>query len=132
MTAPRRPAELAPLDPWAEISLIQEKQNLIRLEADIEQEKRDDAMEAAAKADAHSRALSRHTQYGYVGITLVIVAAILGVIFLIHMKMDNGAEQRLRSESLRTEQVQACTTLDEPIERQYCLLTLNVPESESR
>lgn len=125
-----RPAQEVALDPWVELNVIQEKQRLIRLQADIANECRDDEQYAVATEQRHKRAMSRHKQYGYVGIAVAIVAGILGTIFISQQKMNDGAAQRLRSEELRTEQVVACTSLTEPIERQYCLLTLGLAPVE--
>lgn len=126
-----RPKEEAALDPWVELTVLQERQKVMRLEADIENERRDDELFAAKAADKHNRAISRHKWYGYVGVSAVIVAGILGFVFLIQNKMSNGSQDRIRSEEIRTEQVIACTSLTEPIERQFCLLSLGLNEGEA-
>lgn len=61
----------------------------------------------------------------------LVVAVILGITFAIWSTINNNDERRVLREREQTEQVQACTALEEPIERQFCILGLNVPQSQT-
>lgn len=101
-----RPPEVAPLDPWAEQMVAQEKR--------------------LAENDYREYILRRRrigvvwTAVGCLG-TAAVVAVLMHFISGI-ISRDRTAD--IEREHERTEQVQACVTLDEPIERQFCLIQL--------
>jgi hypothetical protein len=119
MTPPKRLAEEASLDPWADIAAHETKMSVMQMEAKIEREKR----ESERKADRREmfwRGL------GWVSGTAVVLAA---ACFLIMLWMNAAKQHGIDSiavEKERTAQVEACTSLEEPIERQFCLIALNM------
>lgn len=109
MRSERLPEE-ADLDPWAEQLVLQER----RLSADAD----------------HKREMSR-TRWNIVWTVMGIAAtggALSGIFATISWHMDKTRDRDLLFEREFTEQVEACTTLGEPLERQYCLIQLNADE----
>lgn len=60
------------------------------------------------------------------GIALV-AALIFGLVFLWYKTDQRNDNKTVTIERERTKQVEACTTLQEPIERQLCVMSLNLP-----
>lgn len=67
---------------------------------------------------------------GAIIFTVVLVAGALGVFWFIYDSVNGTREGNIRLEIERTAQVKACVELDEPLERQYCLLAINNPDQE--
>jgi hypothetical protein len=126
---PRRPAEEAALDPWVEVTAQQERQKTLRLEADIANEQRDDERRSYADRHRHDRRMQRIKYYGYAGIAFGVSAGIVGFVLALTNHLGNSDELRNEREVERTEQVEACVSLDEPIERQFCLVTLGIDQT---
>lgn len=61
---------------------------------------------------------------------VIAVTGVLGVCWFFYDSVNGTREGDIRIEVERTEQVKACVDLNEPLERQYCLLAINVPNEE--
>lgn len=64
--------------------------------------------------------------FGYTLVGTGVIGTFLGVIFMWTDWAKNEDKQDTEQERLRTAQVQSCTSIEEPLERQYCLLGLNI------
>lgn len=93
-----------------------------------------DAELAAAKYESdqkHKRLTMIWSGVGYVAVTALIVGGILGIVFAIYKSGQNGGDRSVLKEREQTEQVQYCTNLPEPIERQYCLISIQEPKRDN-
>lgn len=61
-------------------------------------------------------------------VTAVVVAGVLGLGWFIYDSVQGTREGDIRVEQERTKQVHECVQLNEPLERQYCLIAINNPE----
>lgn len=120
---PRRPVEEAALDPWAEQMRINAQRELEVAQAEIE--------------DKRIKATRRHDRWGIFGVwvgCLTGLGIIVGGVYAIvtHFDVDEEERARLRiaEAEARAEGVRACLTLEEPAERQLCVISLGLPEQE--
>lgn len=130
MPQSRRPVEEAALDPWAEQMLISARQ------AEMESKARIEA--ATAKADRRHE-LATGILAGLAVLTGIGIV-VGGIVYLcILFNVDEAArdERQLELERARTEQVELCLGLEQPAERQLCIISLSLdieneatPESE--
>lgn len=119
-----RPPETAALDPWAEQMLLQEKRLNTETEARIRAEE-------AAAGRKHERREQLWDVVGWVAGILAVGAVVLGFVWLIIGAYNNSIEQNTEQSRARASQVQACTELPEPLERQYCIISLNLEEKDA-
>lgn len=108
------------LDPWADARLAEERRLLAELEI-------------KAKAEESKRSLRAQRWdliwqgVGIAGIILV-VAALLFMAGLGFYNSSKGDKTRdIEVERYRAAQIESCIKLQQPLERQYCLLTVNTP-----
>lgn len=119
-----RPAEVAALDPWAEISVLDARRSTMEAEARIK------AAEWAAERK-HDRRVMVWKGLGYTLFGAGVCGVLGGIIYALWSEDHNDERHKLEIEQERTEQVAHCTSLNEPIERQYCLLSLNLEPSDN-
>lgn len=124
MAVPKRPAEMATLDPWAEQMLLQERRMTLETEARIEA----DSVAAERRHDRRTQVLNG-VGYSFGGI--LALALVLGIVYAIWSAADRGRQNDLHKTEERTLQVRYCTELEEPLERQFCLMALGLEPQES-
>lgn len=109
-----RPTEHAPLDAWADVQRIQEERSL-------EQERHQ------RKISDRKHELLKDT-LAVTAILGVFAANILGIGWFIYDNVNNTREGDLQMQEQETLQVEACVSLQEPIERAFCLIQIGEPQ----
>lgn len=109
----------APLDPWAEISLEQERRATMQLEAKIEA----DRIEAQQKADRRESLL---TGAGIIAGLAVVAAGLFGLGWLIADNAGNARQDKIDEVRARNELIQNCASIDNDVERQLCYLAAGI------
>jgi hypothetical protein len=98
-------------DPWADV----QRETLAKAVRQME-------IEATERRDAATRRHERFMWFLWV-VGALIAAAVVGVVIYTVYRVDlNNNAEKIRVERERTQQIEACTSLEQPIERQYCLL----------
>lgn len=62
---------------------------------------------------------------GGITATAVVVAGVLGIGWFVHDSVEGTREGDIRIEEERTDQIGFCVALEVPLERQYCLMSVN-------
>jgi hypothetical protein len=122
--ATRRPAEEAALDPWAEQMTINAKRELALAEADIR--------ERETKADRrHELWVGVLTGLAVLTGLGIIVGGIVALAFHFDVDEDERVRLRIQEAEARAEGVAHCLQLEEPAERQLCVISLGLPDENN-
>lgn len=108
-------------DPWAAAQMEQER----RLTREMELKAEDERQRRQLRHDTFGKVLYG---LGIGGIVLTIAGVVLGLLFMVYSGSRANTEKAVRLQEERTEQVQTCVRLENPLERQHCLLTINTPD----
>lgn len=119
MAPTKRLPEEAALDPWAAQMLEVEKRATLEAQAKI-------------RADEQSAA-HRRKAWGYVGssVLFLLVLGIIGTVITLAIQSTTRQHEREKEnlveiERQQTEQLNTCTALPEPAERQLCIINMGL------
>lgn len=121
----RAPKETAPLDPWASTFEAQEERALEQIKANARVAEREAQL-------SHQRKEMVWRGFGYALVGLALLATLSIVVGSILMTANANRKKSMIKSVETTKQIQACTRLEQPLERQYCLMRVDSPVAEER
>lgn len=121
-------------DPWGEIQLATIHRDEAKIAADKEitlaRDKRHDEMVSQKRTRRHETIMEA-LEYGFYAISALAAAAVLcAIVFAFYRGAQNHGRDSARVSANKARAVEACTRMENPIERQYCLIQVTPPPSK--